>query len=83
MKKTMFRTALVVGLLALVTLGAGAQGLYWESDMTSEKNQGSGVSKTWYMPKMLGDLAYALGCKVVKYRRDLLFALSDIQLGEQ
>jgi len=53
MKKTMFRTALVVGLLALVTLGAGAQGLYWESEMTSEKNQGSGVSKTWYMPKML------------------------------
>ncbi len=53
MKKAMFRTALVLGLLALYTLGAGAQGMYWESEMTSDKNPGAGISKTWYMPKML------------------------------
>jgi hypothetical protein len=53
MKKAMLRTALVTCLLAIFTLGVSAQGLYWESEMSGGKTQGSGISKTWYMPKML------------------------------
>ena len=53
MKTAVIRTALLIGLLVLVTLGVSAQGLYWESEMTGEKTQGTHLTKTWYMPGML------------------------------
>jgi hypothetical protein len=53
MKTAGIRTALVVALLAVFAVGACAQGLYWESVVSSDKMPQKEVMKTWYMPKML------------------------------
>lgn len=53
MKTAGIRTALVIALLAVFAVGACAQGLYWESIVSSDKMERKEVMKTWYMPKML------------------------------
>ena len=53
MKNAMVRTSMLIALLALMTIGLNAQGLYWESEVSGEKMDGKEVMKTWYMPKML------------------------------
>jgi hypothetical protein len=53
MKTAGIRAALIIALLAVFAVGAGAQGLYWESIVSSDKMQQKEVMKTWYMPKML------------------------------
>lgn len=53
MKNAMVRISMLIALLALMTIGLNAQGLYWESEVSGEKMEGREAMKTWYMPKML------------------------------
>jgi len=53
MKTIGTRAALVLLILAAGLSAAFAQGMYWESKVTSDKMEKSDVTKTWYMPKML------------------------------
>jgi hypothetical protein len=52
MTRTMHGVMLTVLLLFALSTIAGAQGLYWESTMTSSQSTTGDSSQTYYMPKM-------------------------------
>ena len=53
MNKIGTRALWILLVVAAGCAGAFAQGMYWESTVTSDKMEGSELMKTWYMPKML------------------------------
>lgn len=53
MKSIVTRTAALALFLVVTVAGAVAQGLYWESAITSDRTEGTDVMKSWYMPRMM------------------------------